>query len=117
MTTIWKWKARLALRAARIPFSVRQYLRRRARMIRELPVELPGHEIDAGWDVPSRHAVLERDQVARFAVWQWVQHDALHNCEDRRVRPNRERQRQHSGQRERGTAHQSSVGKNHLRAG
>ena len=52
---------------------------------------------------PQR-AMIQLDHTVRIRIGQRVQHDALHDGEDRRVRADGERQRQHGRQRERRTA-------------
>ena len=82
----------------------------RPRVIGELVVELPGHEVDARRDVGSRHAVVERDQPVRVAVRQRVQEHPIHDREDRHVGADGEREREHGCASKRRTAAQHPGG-------
>ena len=80
----------------------------RSGVIGKLEIELPGHRVHAGWDVARRNAVVQGDQPLRFGIGQRIEHDAVHDGEERGVCANGQCQRQRRGRGEERRSNESS---------
>jgi hypothetical protein len=80
----------------------------RTGVVRELVVQLPGHDLHARRNISARDAVVEEQQPFRVGVRQRVEDHAINEGEDRSVSRDRERQRRRGSRSEDGCAHQPS---------
>ena len=89
--------------AARV---VDRHVFERARVVGEVEIELPGHRVHTGSDVPCRYSIVERDQPIGLRIGQRVHDDAVHHGEDRCVGGNRKGQRERCREREQRRSHE-----------